>query len=563
LFIPAELHSFISAFNETLGMNGRNQLYRCSSGALRFTCMVQLFLFAYQPRVAAQTTYHNIGFESGSLLNWFGATGSCCPVYATVPGFIQGRHGVTTGSVPDPHLSGLVPMVAPGSVWSAKLGNDNGSAESEMLGVSIPVPSDSLLLVIRFALVFENALHPPAKQPRFSYRLSSTGTMPSGCTEETIICGDTSYPFHISGMVEVLPWQYRLTDLTGHAGDTIQIRFETGDCEPGGHFGYAYVDCDLVSSGIRATVCNMDGGITAFAPTGISGIWTGGQSGDSLVIAAPGSGTLIDFTPDNGCGIILYHDMKDEIPDVVVTSQVLCNQESAFGSGLDSSLAGYVSWNMGDGTHLTGVAAVHQYAQPGSYTVIMSATLPNNCIVSESLNAFIPQGPQALFSAMPVCPGYPAHISNNSILGNPTASPWNWLVDGTWVSSDQVPDLVMPHPGNFLVSLIVTDSYGCTDTTQEWIEAVAADSCNREFMMPWIPAAFTPNGDGLNDRFTPVFNQPPEYMHMTITDRYGRLIHEGRWWDGTGCPQGVYICTLRFENAGSVQHAIRSIQLVR
>src|SRR5688572_9050905 len=68
----------------------------------------------------------NIGFETGTFSGWIGATGQCCPVFTPQPGINTTQHLITTGSFTDPHSNGLISVVAPGSLFSARLGNDSG-----------------------------------------------------------------------------------------------------------------------------------------------------------------------------------------------------------------------------------------------------------------------------------------------------------------------------------------------------------------------------------------------------------------------------------------------------
>jgi gliding motility-associated-like protein len=57
------------------------------------------------------------------------------------------------------------------------------------------------------------------------------------------------------------------------------------------------------------------------------------------------------------------------------------------------------------------------------------------------------------------------------------------------------------------------------------------------------PNAFTPNGDGINDVFKPVFYGPVSSYTLTIFNRWGQMIFKsrdpGKGWDGTmsGVPQ--------------------------
>jgi len=72
----------------------------------------------------------------------------------------------------------------------------------------------------------------------------------------------------------------------------------------------------------------------------------------------------------------------------------------------------------------------------------------------------------------------------------------------------------------------------------------------------YLPNAFSPNNDGLNDKFLPFFSSPPspQGFLLQIWDRWGSLIHETsdplEGWDGTDelqpVPVGVYLYVLRY-----------------
>ena len=68
----------------------------------------------------------------------------------------------------------------------------------------------------------------------------------------------------------------------------------------------------------------------------------------------------------------------------------------------------------------------------------------------------------------------------------------------------------------FIVSLIATDSIGCTSTTSQSIEVIS-----------FVPNVFSPNGDGINDVFMSGYD-------LKVFDRYGSLLYSGNsGWDGT------------------------------
>ena len=64
----------------------------------------------------------------------------------------------------------------------------------------------------------------------------------------------------------------------------------------------------------------------------------------------------------------------------------------------------------------------------------------------------------------------------------------------------------------------------------------------------FIPNAFSPNGDGINDIFHP-FAPAGEIaaVDIKIFDRWGNILHEGTNWDGGNFNPGVYIYVINIE----------------
>lgn len=99
------------------------------------------------------------------------------------------------------------------------------------------------------------------------------------------------------------------------------------------------------------------------------------------------------------------------------------------------------------------------------------------------------------------------------------------------------------HVGSYDITLAATNQYECRDSVTEHVRVYVPVS----FM---VPNAFTPNDDGLNDYFVPVYEgvELTKYL-MMIYDRAGRLVFkstnptvgwDGRDLNGQLCPQGVY-----------------------
>lgn len=99
---------------------------------------------------------------------------------------------------------------------------------------------------------------------------------------------------------------------------------------------------------------------------------------------------------------------------------------------------------------------------------------------------------------------------------------------------------------------------GITDDSQRPTEPLARKQEN--LVEPTIPNTFSPNGDGLNDKFV-VLIEDEEFYSLTIMDRNGKQVFESTdkniQWDGkdykTGaaCPAGNYYRVFRYKLKGA------------
>lgn len=144
-------------------------------------------------------------------------------------------------------------------------------------------------------------------------------------------------------------------------------------------------------------------------------------------------------------------------------------------------------------------------------------------------------------------------LDNNS--SNAYSYFWNFG-DGTSNDSIFSPEHTFPEEaGSYLVSLQVSNQIGCLDTTSQII-VIEHDP------VVFIPNAFTPDGDGLNNEFTAVFpeNMKLASFEMYIYDRWGELVFYSQdpkeGWDaslaGFDAPDGVYSYLVKYKEQGYV-----------
>ena len=212
-----------------------------------------------------------------------------------------------------------------------------------------------------------------------------------------------------------------------------------------------------------------------------------------------------------------------------------------------------IEWNFGDGQTSSGLSPTTTYNIPGTYTVTVDITSPIGCFISDTFPdlIFVDSLPEAIFTISP-----PAGVSNfdpeieltdlsfNSVF-------WDWKFAGGQDSSIlQNPVYTFQDTGKQEVQLTVTSFFGCVDTLIQIVDVVPK-------VTYFMPNAFTPNEDGLNEVFEGVgfFRGIRDYK-MGIWNRYGQLIYEttdinigwnGRFKNsGKLSPNGVYIYRVSF-----------------
>jgi gliding motility-associated-like protein len=119
---------------------------------------------------------------------------------------------------------------------------------------------------------------------------------------------------------------------------------------------------------------------------------------------------------------------------------------------------------------------------------------------------------------------------------------WKWTFGDGTTSSDFAPQHYYEKHGKYDVDLRVWNAYECNDTAHQLL---VLDPVTQLY----VPAAFTPNGDGDNDLWgVKGFNEGNRY-NIKVWDRWGHLIIEtddmeylwdGKLADGRLAPVGVY-----------------------
>ena len=121
-----------------------------------------------------------------------------------------------------------------------------------------------------------------------------------------------------------------------------------------------------------------------------------------------------------------------------------------------------------------------------------------------------------------------------------------------WSDNLRVPTREINTPGNFLLR-----AYNdCSEDLKSF--TVRFEECPCDV---FIPSAFTPNNDGLNDNFKPITKCAAKNYQFKIFNRYGNMIFTAtelnRGWNGkyknSDQASGVYAWMLQYSNPNNNQ----------
>lgn len=261
---------------------------------------------------------------------------------------------------------------------------------------------------------------------------------------------------------------------------------------------------------------------TGFGPYNVRYLQSGNitltvKDGACIATATPVAVTVIpmpvaDFTPDivTGCDPV----------NITFTNQ--------------SQNATTYKWIMGDGSTSAVAVPSHTYTTPGTYTVTLVAVAQqcSDTLVKTALINVVPP-PIAGFSANPV-ENIPVEYKNatfnfSNSSQNGTSYKWEFGDDNT--STETNPVYKWELPGDYRVTLYVTNDIGCTDSISHAWYKIIPD------LVLQIPNAFSPNGDAVNDRWNIDGLKARPGCQIEVYNRWGQIVYKTQGytigWDGT------------------------------
>jgi gliding motility-associated-like protein len=338
---------------------------------------------------------------------------------------------------------------------------------------------------------------------------------------------------------------------------------------------------------------------------------------DTLKNVAEG-GYQLHIVKPSGCEYDYLYKMPKRLinPSFTVAPNLICQYAPVTFTNNSTGIINNYAWGFGDNSSATTYNATHSYSDFGDYAVVLTVWNDTfQCMFSDTVNIYVNKNIVADINSFSFfCETDPIYFSDQS---NPYPVSWQWINNNTVFATTKDAEITFYQPGSYDITLIVTDSLCGKDTiTKSYFvnaypivniagdtffcpgELVTLDAGNPGYEFMWstgattqtismevyetqqfsvevnnqgcktsdaitvyvncnfyFPNAFSPNGDGYNDRFRPHLVNMESY-EVYIYNRWGEMVYSFRGygnssdevgWDGTyrgeKAPLGTYVYT--------------------
>lgn len=240
-----------------------------------------------------------------------------------------------------------------------------------------------------------------------------------------------------------------------------------------------------VTNGCLVDSLSMDESSTILSGDIVEWIWYFGDGQTDTVRAPELSGdilykyanygfydVILAAVSDSGCAVQDTQNIQAfEMPDPAIDHQKTClNALSQFSDSTEMATSAVTAWlwDMGDGSSYTSQHPSHVFSLADTFNVSLIVTSSQGCSDSISVMDTILPLPIPAYTTQNVCQEDTLHLLNQSTSVNGFA-----IVQNQWdIDTDGITDyssLNAAHhysaPGSFDVELLVTDAYGCADST--------------------------------------------------------------------------------------------------
>ncbi|NUM32200.1 MAG: M4 family metallopeptidase [Bacteroidetes bacterium] len=327
----------------------------------------------------------------------------------------------------------------------------------------------------------------------------------------------------------------------------------------------------LTSNLSKDTICtgdsslltfNITGGITSQYKSYLNGVQTFLNS----IYLKPNSATIYKIKITDNCSnndSTSYPITLNSLPIVDFTADKteICRLDEVQFTNNSSNAVSY-EWIFGTGDRNTVLSPKYQYKISGLFDVTLTCVSNQGCKNSIKKTSFIKviELPVSDFNYTPteITLADPTVIFNNNS-SNYTNFEWDFG-DLATNSSDANPIHTYSDKGVYKVKLISFNSLGCSDT-------IIKDIFIEDVYYLWVPNAFTPNNDGINDSLE-IVSKGILTSVVKVFNRWGELVYEtnlnstpfyGKDNSGKPLMRGSYLVIIELRDFTKRFHNVRKV----
>ena len=289
--------------------------------------------------------------------------------------------------------------------------------------------------------------------------------------------------------------------------------------------------------GVATAVCTGDSLKLSTTATYTAYSWNTGQTASFIDVTHAGTYSVIT-TDRYGCkGQDTIHISEDSPVAIPLQNVTICSGQT---TQLLSTQGNYIyAWYPPNG--LSSSTIYNPKANPTTTTIYQLTVINGVCVNTNTLAIFVNPMPQ-----VDVQPKYSVIEQGDAVtLHAISTDSCIWTTDN-WLSCTNCNTTIATPQTTIIYTVTATNNYSCS--------SVATTTVHVDIQATlYIPNSFTPNNDGLNDVFKPLYTNMID-VSMNIFDRWGLLIFHAddaeQGWDGTykgaKCQEDVYVYKLQY-----------------
>lgn len=302
--------------------------------------------------------------------------------------------------------------------------------------------------------------------------------------------------------------------------------------------------------------------------------WNSGQLSGSQILADPFNSTNYIVEASDGCSPPESNALAITVAPLPVPNFTSAVREGcvplniSFTNQSTATNGSIYQWSFGDNSTSTLPNPSHNYTQAGSYSVSLNILTPQGCTGSYTYNAMISVNPNAesnfatsddvLDFLFPSIKCFDQSSFSDQYI-------WHFG-DGTILNSGSEVTHTYTSPGLYNIMLLSNNAFNCPDSSYRLVLV-------EKEMSFFIPNAFTPNADGVNDQFIPDGTGYSDYT-LRIFDRWGLPVffstNKNYHWngrmhnEGAECQEDVYVYLITInDDKGNQQSLTGKVSIVR